>query len=73
VQDLILQDFVNKVYIGELCVIGVDPADSGKGTGRAVFTEGLIYLKEKGIKQSILYVDDNNEAGKGSYKSLGFD
>jgi len=32
----------------------------------------LIYLKEKGINQSILYVDDDNEAGKGLYKSLGF-
>jgi ribosomal protein S18 acetylase RimI-like enzyme len=32
----------------------------------------LIYLKEKGIKQAILYVDDDNEAGKGLYKSLGF-
>ena len=65
-------EFVNQDPIGELYVIGVDPAESGKGIGRAVCTEGLIYLKEKGIKQSILYVDDDNEAGKGLYKSLGF-
>ena len=50
----------------------ISPDESGKGIGRAVCTEGLIYLKEKGIKQSILYVDDDNEAGKGLYKSLGF-
>jgi len=37
-----------------------------------VCTEGLIYLKEKGIKQSILYVDNDNIAGKGLYQSLGF-
>jgi mycothiol synthase len=65
-------EFVNQDPIGELYVIGVDPAESGRGIGRAVCTEGLIYLKEKGIKQSILYVDDDNEAGKGLYESLGF-
>jgi len=66
------QDFVKQDPIGELYVIGVDPSESGKGIGKAVCTEGLIYLKEKGIKQAILYVDDDNEAGKGLYKSLGF-
>ena len=66
------QDFVNQDPIGELYVIGVDPNESGKGIGKAVCTEGLIYLKEKGIKQAMLYVDDDNEAGKGLYKTLGF-
>jgi mycothiol synthase len=65
-------EFVNQDPIGELYVIGVDPSHSGKGIGRAICTEGLIYLKEKGIKSAILYVDDDNEAGKGLYKSLGF-
>jgi mycothiol synthase len=65
-------DFVNKEPIGELFVIGVDPSEAGNGVGKAVCTEGLIYLKEKGIKQAILYVDEDNEAGKGLYKSLGF-
>jgi mycothiol synthase len=65
-------EFVNKEPIGELFVIGVDPSQAGNGVGKAVCTEGLIYLKEKGIKQAILYVDDDNEAGKGLYKSLGF-
>ena len=66
------QDLVNKEPIGELYVIGVDPSESGKGIGKAVCTEGLIYLKEKGIKQAMLYVDDDNEAGKGLYKALEF-
>jgi mycothiol synthase len=65
-------EFVNKAPIGELFVIGVDPSEAGKGVGKAVCTEGLIYLKEKGIKEAILYVDEENEAGKGLYKSLGF-
>ena len=43
------RDFVNQDPIGELYVIGVDPNEAGKGIGKAVCTEGLIYLKEKGI------------------------
>ena len=66
------RDFVNLDPIGELYVIGVDPSESGKGIGKAVSTEGLNYLKEKGIKQAMLYVDEDNEAGKGLYKTLGF-
>ena len=66
------RDFVNQDPIGELYVIGVNPSESGKRIGKAVSTEGLIYLKEKGIKQAMLYVDEDNEAGKGLYKTLGF-
>jgi mycothiol synthase len=66
------QDFVNQDPIGELYVIGVDPGEANKGIGKAVCTEGLIYLKEKGIKQAMLYVDDDNQAGRGLYQSLGF-
>ena len=66
------QDLVNKEPIGELYVIGVDPAHSGKGIGKALCTQGLIYLKNKGITQGMLYVDEDNQAGKGLYKTLGF-
>ncbi len=66
------QNSVNQDPIGELYVIGVDPAQSGKGIGKAICTEGLIYLKGKGIKQAMLYVDADNEAGKGLYSTLGF-
>ena len=66
------QDLVNKEPIGELYVIGVDPVHSGKGIGKALCTQGLIYLKNKGITQGMLYVDEDNEAGKGLYKTLGF-
>jgi mycothiol synthase len=66
------RDFVNQDPIGELYVIGVNPLESGKGIGKAVSTEGLIYLKEKGMKQAMLYVDEDNEAGKNLYKSLRF-
>ena len=66
------QDFVKQEPIGELYVIGVDPSESGKGIGRAVCTEGLIYLKKRGINGATLYVDEDNKAGKGLYKSLEF-
>jgi mycothiol synthase len=67
------QDLVNQDPVGELYVIGVDPNESGRGIGKAVCTEGLIFLKEKGIKQAMLYVDENNDAGKGLYRTLGFE
>ena len=66
------QDLVNADPVGELYVIGVDPQEHSKGIGKTVCTEGLIYLRDKGIKQAILYVDADNEAGKGLYTSLGF-
>ena len=66
------QDLVNADPVGELYVIGVDPEEHSKGIGKTVCNEGLIYLREKGIKEAILYVDADNEAGKGLYTSLGF-
>lgn len=65
-------DFVNQEPFGELYVIGVDPERSGQGIGKAVCTQGLIYLRNKGLKSAILYVDEDNAAGIGLYKSLGF-
>ena len=65
-------DFVNQDPFGELYVIGVDPDHGRMGIGKAVCTEGLIYLRDKGLKSSILYVDEDNAAGIALYKSLGF-
>lgn len=65
-------DFVNLDPVGELYVIGVDPEFSHQGIGKAVCIEGLIYLRDKQLKSAILYVDEDNEAGIGLYKSLGF-
>ncbi len=66
------QEFVDQDPIGELYVIGVDPAESRKGIGRAVCTKGLIYLKEKGLSKAILYVDDSNYSAKNLYLTLNF-
>ena len=65
-------DFVNQDPIGELYVVGVHPEHSHKGMGRAVSLAAMNYLVGKGLKQSMLYVDADNEKGLGLYKSLGF-
>ena len=65
-------DFVNQDPIGELYVIGVHPDYSHKGMGRAVSIAAMNYLVGNGLKQSMLYVDADNEKGLGLYKSLGF-
>jgi len=65
-------EFVNQDPIGELYVVGVHPDHAHKGIGRAVSIAALNYLVSKGLKQSMLYVDADNEKGLGLYKSLGF-
>jgi len=65
-------DFVNQDPIGELYVVGVHPEHAHKGIGRAVSIAAMNYLVGKGLKQSMLYVDADNEKGLGLYKSLGF-
>ena len=65
-------EFVNQDPIGELYVIGVHPDHAHKGIGRAVSITALNYLVTKGLKQSMLYVDADNEKGLALYKSLGF-
>ena len=66
------RDFVNQEPAGELYVVGVDPAFSGKGVGRAVSIVAMNYLLARGIKDAMLYVDADNEKGLALYASLGF-
>jgi mycothiol synthase len=65
-------EFVNQDPVGELYVIGVHPEQAHKGIGRAVSITALNYLVGKGLKQSMLYVDADNEPGLALYNSLGF-
>ena len=65
-------EFVNQDPVGELYVIGVHPDHAHKGIGRAVSITAMNYLVGKGLKQSMLYVDADNEKGLALYKSLGF-
>lgn len=58
--------------VGEVYVLGVDPSSHGAGLGKALTLAGLWYLKRQGLREVILYVEDNNTAAIATYERLGF-
>ncbi|OBH18969.1 mycothiol synthase [Mycolicibacter sinensis] len=62
--------------IGEVYVVGVDPAAQGRGLGRALTEVGLAYLADRladvDSPTVLLYVEADNTAALRTYEQLGF-
>jgi mycothiol synthase len=58
--------------VGEVYVVGVDPGERGSGLGRALTLAGLHYLRDRGLPEAMLYVDEDNVPAIRMYEGLGF-
>jgi mycothiol synthase len=58
--------------VGEVYVLGVDPAAQGEGLGRALTAAALAHLSGRGLRTAVLWVAGGNAAAIRTYRRAGF-
>lgn len=58
--------------LGEVYVVGIDPAAQGRGLGKLLTLAGLHHLAGLGVAEILLYVEADNAPAIAVYAGLGF-
>jgi mycothiol synthase len=58
--------------LGEVYVVGIDPAAQGRGLGKLLTLAGLHHLAGLGVAEVLLYVESDNAPAIAVYSGLGF-
>ncbi|WP_431956070.1 mycothiol synthase [Nocardia lijiangensis] len=58
--------------VGEVYIVGIDPAAQGRGLGRLLTLAGLHHLRDGGLPEVLLYTEADNTAAVRTYTRLGF-
>ena len=58
--------------LGEVYVVGIDPAAQGRGLGKLLTLAGLHHLRDRGVDEVLLYVESDNAPAVAVYSKLGF-
>ncbi len=58
--------------LGEVYVVGIDPAAQGRGLGKLLTLAGLHHLADLDVGEVLLYVESDNDPAVAVYSRLGF-